>query len=203
MKKIVLLISVVASLAIAKQFDYLYYGGEYDAKKGNPTYTHYVLNVSQVKSDIASRKKEKFWVDDTLETRKTKDYTRSGYDRGHMVPAEDMHYSQRAMHGSFSMANVCPQTKELNEVSWRMLETALRDSSLKWNGASIWTGPLYRYKVKTFKGIEVPSHFFKVACNTKVCHAFVYENIKEQNKDIEVHRVDVKKLEQETNLKFK
>ena len=186
-----------------KPFNYLYFGGMYDTQKKSPVYTHYVLTMAQIKADIASRKNEKFWRDDSLFTVTTKDYTRSGYDRGHMTPAEDMHYSQKAMHESFSMANISPQTKELNEVSWRILENAIRDSATAWQGASIWTGPLYRYKIGRFNGIEIPSHFFKVACNKKVCHAFVYENIHTQNKNVDAHKVDIKALKKETFIDFK
>ena len=45
-------------------------------------------------------------------------YSGSGYERGHMAPAQDMAWSEAAMHQSFMMTNVCPQDKRLNEGGW-------------------------------------------------------------------------------------
>jgi endonuclease G len=39
----------------------------------------------------------------------TKDYTGSGYDRGHMSPAADALRSQQAMDETFLMTNIAPQ----------------------------------------------------------------------------------------------
>ena len=50
------------------------------------------------------------------------DYTRSGYDRGHMAPAGDMKWSETAMQESFYMSNVCPQNRNLNRGDWKDLE---------------------------------------------------------------------------------
>jgi DNA/RNA endonuclease G (NUC1) len=40
---------------------------------------------------------------------RTRDYTRSGYDLGHMAPAEDFAWSSKLERETFSMANVEPQ----------------------------------------------------------------------------------------------
>jgi endonuclease G, mitochondrial len=38
-----------------------------------------------------------------------KDYFKSGYDRGHQVPAADAKISQQAMNETFYLTNICPQ----------------------------------------------------------------------------------------------
>ena len=40
---------------------------------------------------------------------KLQDYFRSGYDRGHMVPAADAKSSQDAMDETFLLSNIAPQ----------------------------------------------------------------------------------------------
>jgi len=55
-----------------------------------------------------------------------KDYCRSGYDRGHMVPAADQTFSQEAMNETFYLSNICPQNAHLNRVYWSKIEKSIR-----------------------------------------------------------------------------
>lgn len=70
----------------------------------------------------------KFYPDDDIpgSTAKPSDYTRTGYDRGHMCPAADRSYSRRAMTATFSMANITPQAPALNRGAWKRIEDACR-----------------------------------------------------------------------------
>lgn len=66
---------------------------------------------------------------------KTKDnlphfnYTNSGYDRGHLVPAEDFAYDKKLMQNTFYYHNVIPQTIKLNRGNWKRFENAVRNAS--------------------------------------------------------------------------
>ncbi|KAJ9107065.1 hypothetical protein QFC19_002935 [Naganishia cerealis] len=56
-----------------------------------------------------------------------KDYFRSGYDRGHMVPAADAKTSQVAMDETFYLTNIAPQVGEgFNRHYWAYLEDFCR-----------------------------------------------------------------------------
>lgn len=59
------------------------------------------------------------------------DYSKSGYDEGHMANAEDFANNCTNDELTFRFYNCVPQTKELNRGIWRSLETAVRDSSQK------------------------------------------------------------------------
>ncbi len=55
------------------------------------------------------------------------DYTRSGYDRGHLCPAADRSRSKADIRTTFIMTNVCPQAPTLNRGEWKKLETSCRN----------------------------------------------------------------------------
>lgn len=83
------------------------------------------------RSDIGSSKREPSWrfAEDTRVPKPRachSDYNRSGFDRGHMVPAADRSTTISAMRSTFIMTNVCPQVPSLNRGSWKRLEDGCR-----------------------------------------------------------------------------
>lgn len=94
-----------------------------------------------------------------------KDYTRSGYDRGHMAPAADMKWSEQAMRESFYTTNICPQNQSLNRGDWNDLEELARDWARKYGEIYIVCGPLVSEDYNTIgqnKQIAIPDAFYKV-----------------------------------------
>lgn len=57
------------------------------------------------------------------------DYNKSGYDRGHLVPAEDMAYSKSSLKSTFYYINCIPQHPSMNRGPWRRYETLTRTLS--------------------------------------------------------------------------
>lgn len=110
------------------------------------------------------------------------DYRGSGYDRGHMCPAGDNKWSQRAMEQSFLFTNICPQAPQLNRGDWNELEMACRKWAKQYGDIYIVCGPvLYNKKHKTIgkNKVVVPEAFFKVVlCMTDTPKAigFIYKN---------------------------
>ena len=70
------------------------------------------------------------------------DYAGSGYDRGHLAPAGDMTWSDRAMHESFYYSNMSPQVPSFNRGIWKKLETLVRAWAQVYDGILIATGPV-------------------------------------------------------------
>jgi DNA/RNA endonuclease G (NUC1) len=64
-------------------------------------------------------------------TATTADYTRSGYDKGHMANSEDFASNCELDELTFRYYNCAPQTPELNRGPWRILESKIRDLSAK------------------------------------------------------------------------
>lgn len=95
----------------------------------------------------------------------THDYTRSGYDRGHMCPAGDNRWSVKAMEQSFLMTNICPQDHSLNSGLWNRIEEQCRSWAQAYGDVYIVCGPIYfnqkHVSIGTHK-VQVPETFFKV-----------------------------------------
>jgi endonuclease G, mitochondrial len=102
-----------------------------------------------------------------------RDYGGTGYDKGHMAPAEDMTRNQKIMDESFSFSNMAPQLGiGFNRHIWAQLEAAIREWVNQKGTLTIITGPVFeakykevRYKVIGPKNIAVPTHFYKIVVN--------------------------------------
>lgn len=70
------------------------------------------------------------------------DYSRSGYDRGHMAPSADMP-NEQAQHESFSLANMIPQNPGNNRGIWSSIEATTRHLANQKEQLYIITGPLF------------------------------------------------------------
>lgn len=100
----------------------------------------------------------------------TKDYSNSGFDRGHMAPAADMKWSEQAMKESFYMTNICPQNHSNNAGDWKDLEEFGRDLARKYKSIYICCGPIvtdYSTTIGTYRKIVVPQSFYKVLLRQK------------------------------------
>ena len=135
------------------------------------------------------------------------DYTRSGYDRGHMAPAADMKWSKKAMEESFLFTNMCPQNGNLNRGDWNEMEMACRKWAKKYGDLYIVCGPiLYKGKHKTIgkNKVVVPEAFFKVVLRTgdnPQAIGFIYKNTSgNRPKDSYVNTVD--EVERITGIDF-
>lgn len=108
---------------------------------------------------------------------KLSDYARSGYDRGHQVPAADAKWSQEAMDSTFTLTNMCPQVGDgFNRDYWAHFEEFCRELAKRYPSVRVVTGPLYLPKRDERDGkwrvsyevignppnVAVPTHFYKV-----------------------------------------
>lgn len=91
-----------------------------------------------------------------------KDYTNSGYDRGHLSPSGDMP-TPDADAETFTMANVVPQVPHLNRGSWEQAESLTRDIAVYTGETWVVTGVLFEgANVRQIgNGVLVPTAFYK------------------------------------------
>lgn len=94
------------------------------------------------------------------------DYTKSGYDRGHMVPnhAVISRYGEDARRQTFLMSNIAPQAPALNRGVWRDVEHRIADLWTARYG-EIWVvvGAIPSSRRETFaNGIDIPEAFYQI-----------------------------------------
>lgn len=138
----------------------------YNAQWLIPNWVAYDLTKKEVHG-TESRPNKGFEPDPLAEGKSAehRDYSNSGFSRGHMAPAADMKWSEQAMMESFYLSNVCPQVAELNGGVWKRLEDRCR--ALAEDGTVyICCGPIVESKHKKIgnNGVAVPAKFFKVLC---------------------------------------
>ena len=98
----------------------------------NPNWVAWELTREETKGE--TERYDRFMPDPDLPEPRVvhKDYTKSGYDRGHMAPAADMKWNRQAMIESFYMSNICPQVGNLNRGDWNDLEELCREGRQIW-----------------------------------------------------------------------
>jgi endonuclease G len=103
------------------------------------------------------------------------DYSRSGYDRGHMAPSGDMPDPQ-AQAESFSLANMIPQAPNNNRILWEGIESAVRDLARSDGELYVVTGPIFQGQtLQQLHGrVLVPTSLFKAVYDPKRHQAGAY-----------------------------
>ncbi|KKZ64008.1 endonuclease G, mitochondrial [[Emmonsia] crescens] len=209
----------VTSLPLASAFD---------RRTRNPSWVAEHITPESVAQKNADRKQSTFYEEQAIPQAfraRLSDYFRSGYDRGHQVPAADAKWSQDAMDATFSLANMCPQVGEgFNRDYWAHFEDFCRRLTKVYPSVRIVTGPLYLPKRDSADGkwkvtyevignppnVAVPTHFFKVilaedgSTGGKVSlGAFVLPNARIPNeKSLRDFEVPLEAVERASGLEF-
>lgn len=184
------------------------YTVSYDADFKTPQWVGWQLTAE--KAQGTAPRYNKFQPDPEVRGAKAypKDYSNSGYDRGHMAPAGDMKWSEQAMRESFYMTNVCPQNRNLNRGDWKDLEELERTWAIQYGSVSITAGPIYTTKNPARIGankVAVPDAFFKVLLvdypkNPKA-YGFIFKN-EAGSRPLSYYQLTVDEVEEQTGMDF-
>ena len=135
------------------------------------------------------------------------DYAGSGMHRGHLVPAGDLKWNEKAMQQSFLMTNVCPMHKALNENGWAKLEEKVREWTVRDSALLVFSGPVVNDGDTTLSNgrVTVPSAYYKIimapCVNPRRAIAFIYPNGHSGGK-LRQYAVSVDEVERRTGLDF-
>ncbi|KAJ7582525.1 hypothetical protein C8J56DRAFT_955020 [Mycena floridula] len=170
------------------------YVAAYDRRLRHPAWTAEHLTLASLGksplqpavngSSSGDRSKSTFIEDESIPVpfrARLQDYFRSGYDRGHMVPAADAKFSQEAMNETFLLSNIAPQVGEgFNRHYWAYLEEWCRRLTGPFKDVYVFTVPLYLPRLEADgkwrvthevigspPTISVPTHFAKVVLTSR------------------------------------
>ncbi|MGE4584511.1 MAG: DNA/RNA non-specific endonuclease [Sphaerochaeta sp.] len=136
------------------------------------------------------------------------DYKGSGYDRGHLIPAADLSWSEEAMSGSFFLSNMSPQEGSFNRGIWSELEATVRNFADTEGGVYVVTGPVLTdgpYKTIGKSKVAVPKEYYKVILDyqepERKAIGFLLPN-EGSKKDLKSFATSVDHVEEVTGLDF-
>ncbi len=145
-----------------------------------PLYVAEVLTRQRIQAARDEARTDVFFSDARLPARERatlEDYRGSGYDRGHMAAAANMDTPQ-AMAQSFSLANIVPQSAELNRNAWAKVEIDTRRYVMRAKGpVYVITAPVFASQpVKTIGvgRVWVPTHMFKLVYDPAAGRAWAH-----------------------------
>lgn len=129
------------------------------------------------------------------------DYSRSGYDRGHMAPSADMPNAQ-AQHESFTLANMIPQVLENNRGIWAHIEGATRNIAKDRGELYVVTGPIFVGSniQRIGERVLIPTKIYKAiySPSTREAGAYVVDNAESNNYKV----ISIAELEQLSGIKL-
>ncbi|MFC7414186.1 DNA/RNA non-specific endonuclease [Larsenimonas suaedae] len=179
--------------------------------RGNPLWVTYRLTrVKDPHSDPRPRGFREDWR--SLWPITSRDYSHSGFDRGHMAP----NYAMSVVHGrasqldTFLMTNISPQKPDLNRKVWQRLEEVVIDHFVPRFG-TVWvtTGPIFDKDIRRMDSlIEIPDAFYKILVvpgsvgKPPKALAFIMPQTVKGNEPLSDFVVSIDTIEQRTGLDF-
>lgn len=135
----------------------------YDNSRREPVWVSYHLS-GPIRFHDAERRPNRFAPDpDVAAPAHHEDYTRSGYDRGHLAPAYAMlsRFGPEGLEETFVTSNIIPQRHALNAGAWEYLEERIAGREGSGGGwadefGEVWVtdGPIVAHSMETLPGGE-------------------------------------------------
>lgn len=136
-----------------------------------------------------------------------RDYTGSGFDRGHLLPSADRNDTPEENRATFRLSNVSPQHPALNRGTWRKLEEQVRRWAARYDSLYVVTGGELKPSLPRIgNGVGVPARFFKTILvrdgNTYHAIAFLVPNTDHPDADYFEYAMSVDRLEELLGMDF-
>lgn len=135
------------------------------------------------------------------------DYKGSGYDMGHLAPAQAMSFSFASMSESFFLSNISPQKAAFNRGVWKSLEGKVEYWSSFNDSIYVVTGPILDNPIDQIgiNKVNVPRAFYKTLISFKNGKAkgiaFIIPN-ERSNKSLYSYATSIDEIEKMTDIDF-
>lgn len=184
-----------------------YFSFSYNEPYEQAEWVLYSLSRDQLTQD--NRKRPYFREDPKVESKSAdwRNYSGSGYDRGHLCPAGDRRFSEQAYNETFYTSNIAPQDKAFNAGVWNRLEQQVRSWARKYDTLFVVTGGVLEKGLPKIgkEDVAVPRHFYKIVARQNrdgiSIIAFLMEH-RESTLPLDKFVVSVDKLEGMTGIDF-
>ena len=165
-----------------------------------------------VADDIGDTERSQFYADPEISTPSPKDYTNSGYDRGHLYPSKDRSDTPENNKAVFTMLNILPQSPACNRGPWEKAEAF--EGSLTQAGREVYIIAGGAGSEDVIKGIDVPESTWKIIVTLERGKSFpegqekaqVYAVIMPNNEDIsgrwQEYQTSVSEIQKKTGYHF-
>ncbi|WP_445384101.1 DNA/RNA non-specific endonuclease [Robiginitalea sp. IMCC44478] len=157
-----------------------------------------------------ARRKRPYYVEDPeVPTRSAAwwNYRGSDFNRGHLCPAGDRRFSERAYNQTFYTSNISPQHPDFNSGVWNRLEMQVRRWCKKYGKLYVITGGVLSGDLYSIgeEAVSVPEYFYKLVFRGEGTEisliAFLIPN-QPSEKPIEAFMVSVDELESRSGIDF-
>ena len=182
------------------------YTTTFSKSKRYPVLVQWETTKAMVGCPTPLKRKDNFKPDPQLvdETNIAFYYVKSGYDRGHVMPAADNLCQTPAVQDEcFYFSNMVAQTHRLNAGDWKSLETATRDWALVNDRVRVWSGSVGEQKKIGL--VSVPTQCWKVVHipSANKWLAYLFNNDVSNPDGFQNNQVDISVIQKLTGYTFK
>jgi len=180
------------------------YTSHFSKSKRYPVMVQWETTTAMVGCPTPLKRKDNFKPDPQLvdETNIAYYYLKSGYDRGHVMPAADnLCQTPQIQDECFYFSNMIPQTHRLNAGDWKSLETATRNWALISAKVRIWSGAIGEQKKIGL--VSIPTQCWKVVNIADKWTAYLFNNDLSNPDGFNNNEVPLSQIEKLTGFKFK
>jgi endonuclease G len=171
----------------------------YSCQKRTPNAVLYTLYADRIDARNLDRGDIRFRPDYQLPKKcraYSRDYSRTGYDRGHLAPNAAFDYDPGVQRKTFLLSNIAPQKPKLNRKTWAGIERFARMQARKYGAVDVITG-VCGHKERLHKRVTAPKWWYKIISTPKGVMAFLTPNTNDVDPiKIRKYLVDPAEIEQ-------